>query len=40
MVSAQDGQNVGPDLDPKLFDTLIVGRKEFSGKKKQVLGKA
>ena len=25
----QDGQNVGPDLDPKLFDTLIVFLNEY-----------
>ena len=24
-----DGQNVAPDLDPKLFDTLLVFLKEF-----------
>ena len=25
----QDRQNVGPELDPNLFDTLIVFLKEF-----------
>ena len=29
----QDQQNVGPDLDPKLFDTLKVFLKEFLKKK-------
>ena len=24
----QDGQDIGPDLDPNLFDTLIVFLKE------------
>ena len=35
----QDRHNVGPDLDPKLYDTLIVFLKEFFEKVKRHLKK-